>query len=54
MSNNSNTSNRCRKHRVTAAHYNPNRGGLANTYFSKTCPDPYTTLNYWRRRFKNQ
>lgn len=54
MSNNSNTSNRCRKHRVTAAHYNPRRGGLANTYFSQTCPDPYTSLNYWRRRFKNQ
>ena len=48
-------SSQCRKFRVDAAHYaNPNRVGLAKHYFSQTCPDPYTSLNYWRRRFNSQ
>lgn len=45
----------CKKFRVDAArNANPNRVGLARHYFSQTCPDPYTSLNYWRRRFNSQ
>jgi hypothetical protein len=45
----------CKQFRVDANRYNPEpRRGLAGSYFSKTCPDPYTALNYWRRRFKSQ
>ena len=29
-----------------------NPGYVAN-YFSKKCPDPFTALSYWRRRFPN-
>ena len=49
-------SRRCDKYRVDAARYNPRRGGLAKYYFNLdgSCPDPYTTLNYWRRRFASQ
>lgn len=48
------SSNRCARHNATANFYNPRRGGLARSYFSPTCADPYTSLNYWRRRFKTQ
>lgn len=47
-------SRKCAQHRRDANRYNPNRRGLAGNYFSPSCPDPYTSLAYWRRRFKTQ
>ena len=45
-------SRRCAQFNRKAQQYNPRRGGLALSYFGPTCGDPYTTLQYWRRRFK--
>ena len=47
-------SRRCAQFNKKAQQYNPKRGGLALKYFGDKCGDPYTTLQYWRRRFKSQ
>ena len=48
-------SRKCAQHLRDANRYNPApRRGLAGNYFSSTCPDPYTSLAYWRRRFNTQ
>jgi len=44
----------CQKMLQVANRENKRRGGLAKNYFRKDCPDPYTALNYWRRRFRTQ
>ena len=47
-------SRRCAQYNRLTQQYNPRRGGLALKYFSDNCNDLYTTLQYWRRRFKTQ
>ena len=48
----------CKKQDYVKHFYNENaKGFIKNThlsYFGKECPDPYTALAYWRRRFGGQ
>ena len=49
---------RCKKQNAVKNMYNKNaKGFIANEplrYFGSKCPDPYTALAYWRRRFGGQ
>ena len=48
----------CKKQNIAKNFYNKNaKGFIKNTslkYFGAECPDPYTSLAYWRRRFGGQ
>ena len=49
---------RCNKQKAVKDFYNNAAKNFINNqslnYFGKNCPDPYTALAYWRRRFGGQ
>lgn len=49
-------SRRCTQWNRDANRYNPRAQGLALRYFNRdgSCREPYTNLQYWRRRFRSQ
>lgn len=50
--------NRCKKQNHVKNVYNKRAADFIQngdlSYFGKKCPDPYTALAYWRRRFRGQ